>query len=375
VAAVPLLLSFPTMDDVHRLALPHHPLSLSVLMTTMPRPRMGSDDRARLQALVRDAERRLSEEPDRQSAGVVRAALAAAVTGASAGPTDRGLAILVSPDGTHLHHLRVPPRDRVILDPTFATRDLVRSTSEDPPFWLMVIDGRAARLLQYDQRYSRPVLGHDFPLPRPATTLDDRASIGSVNRVRREQVRAFLREVDSRLSARLAEDRLPVVLVATERIAAEYLALGRARRIAAVLRTGHTHVPLADLEAMARAALTDHVTDRAAAALDTVHARRRQRRAVAGLAAAWDAMLRSDPEVLVVERSYAAAARVAESGFTLAEHPEEPGVIDDAVDELIEATLVRGGEVVMVPDGALAQHGRLVLATRGRAPVWGRSRP
>jgi hypothetical protein len=373
VAAVPLPLALPTMEDVHRLALTHHPLSLSVLMTTTPRPRMTADDRARLQALARDAERRLADEPDRQLAGVVRAALAAAVARASAGPADQGLAILVSPDGTHLHHLRVRPRDRVVLDPTFATRDLVRSTSEDPPFWLLVVDGRAARLLRYDQRYSQPVLGHDFPLPRPATTLDDRFSIGSVDRVRREQVRGFLREVDSRLSARLAEEPLPVVLVATERIAAEYLALGRTRRIAAVLRTGRTRVPLADLEQMARAALTDHVSDRAAAALDTVHARRRQRRAVVGLAAAWDAMLWADPEVLVVERSYAAAARVAESGFVVAEHPEEPGVIDDAVDELIEATLVRGGQVVMVPDGALAQHGRLVLATRGRIPAWGRT--
>ena len=50
----------------------------------------------------------------------------------------------------------------------------------------------------------------------------------------------------------------------------------------------------------------------------------------------------------------------------LADDPEAPGVIDDAVDELLEAVLVRGGDVVAVPDGALAHHGRLVLAVRGR---------
>jgi hypothetical protein len=62
--------------------------------------------------------------------------------------------------------------------------------------------------------------------------------------------------------------------------------------------------------------------------------------------------------------------RVTDDGFALAEDPEEPGVLDDAVDELIEAALGRGAEVVHVPDAALQHHGRLVLVMRGRVPVW-----
>lgn len=365
-APVPAPLSLPTTDEVHRLAKTHHPVSLSVLLSTVPAARMTSTDHARLQALVREAERRLADEPDRRSAQAVRAGLATAAARAASGPTDRGLALLVSPEGAHAYHLRVRPQDRVVLDPTFATRDLVRSTSEDPAFLLLVIDGRAARLFHYDQRYCRPVLGHDFPVLRPAATLRDRAAIGSIDRVRREQLRAFLRDVDARLAGRLAEAALPVVLVATERIAAEYLAQGRGRRIAAVVGSGRTRLPLSELENLGRAALADHVSDRAAAALDAVHARLRQGRAVAGLAAAWEAMLRCDPDVLVVERSYSAAVRVEGAGFSLADDPHEPGVIDDAVDELIEAVLARGGQVVAVPDGALVHQGCLIVATRTR---------
>jgi hypothetical protein len=362
-------MDFPTDAEVRRLAKERHPMSLSLLLATTPAPRMGAQDRERLLALVRDAERRLLDEDDRGGAAQLGRRLREAAVRAASRPTDTGLAVLVTPSEARVFHLRVRPVDRVILDPSFATRDLVRSAAEDPAFLLLVIDGRSARLLEYDQRYVRPVLAHDFPIVRPEVSRRDRGHVGALDGPRREARLAFLRKVDSRLSARLADRALPVVLAASERTSAEFLAITRGRRVSAVLRTGTTGLALTELEARARAALADHVTDRTAAALDTIHVRLRQRRAASGLAEAWAAVLQVDPELLVVERSYAAAVALEGSGFRLADDPEEPGVIDDAVDELIEVVLARGGQVVMVPDGALAHHGRLALAVQGRPVV------
>jgi len=39
-------------------------------------------------------------------------------------------------------------------------------------------------------------------------------------------------------------------------------------------------------------------------------------------------------------------------------------VIDDAVDEAIEMTIAKGGNVEFVEDGALAMHGRIALILR-----------
>jgi hypothetical protein len=363
-------LRLPTTADVARLAAERHPMCLSLLMATTPAEVMLPGDRVTLQGLTLDALRRLDDEPDLRAVADTRAALAATIARAQSGPTDRGLAILVSPQGAHLMHLRVPPRDRVVVDPTFATRDLVRSATEDPAFLTLVIDGRAARLLHYGQRYTRPILGHDFPMIRPEDSHGAAGRPGSgEDRVRRERMRAFLREVDARLAARVEEFGLPVVLIASDRTAAEYLGLAPGRRIAAVVRTGRANTSLADLERAARAALDEHVRDRAAAALDTVQVRLAHGRAVAGLAAAWEAIDHSDPDLLVVERSHEAAARVAGRQIDLVEDPEELGVLDDAVDELIEAALARGAQVVTVPDGALARHGHLVLALRGPVPA------
>lgn len=366
-STLPPQLRLPTAADVARLAAERHPMCVSLLMATTPREVMPPSDRATLRALTLDALRRLDEEPDLRAAAQTRAALAATIARAQTGPTDRGLAIMASPQGTHLLHLRVAPRDRVVLDPTFATRDLVRSAAEDPAFLTLVIDGRAARLLHYGQRYTRPILGHDFPMLRPVE--GPRAPIGTSARARQEHIRAFHKEVDSRLARRIDEFGLPVVLVTSERTAAEFLSLAPSRRIAGVVRTGHANMPMADLEQVARAALAEHIRDRAAAALDTVAVRLAHGRAVAGLEAAWQAIDHADPDLLVVEHTHEAAARLSDQGLHLVEDPEEIGVLDDAVDELIEVALARGAEVVTVPDGALARHGRLVLSLRGPVPA------
>lgn len=357
-------LSRVTSDDAEALGRLSDPLSLSLLMTTTPAPRMSRRDRAVMQELARDAVRRLSQEPDAQGAATVRAGLAAAMARAAASPTDRGLALLVSPAGAHLRHLRVAPRDRVVLDPTFATRDLVRSAAEDPPFLLLALDSRSARLFEYDQRYLGPVLAHDFPMLREANAQAARPATDP--RARREASRAFLRQAALRLRERLLEGELPVVLVAGERTAAEFLALVGAPRIAAVVRTTGTRMSLSELEDRGRDALAAHVSDSAAAALDMVHVRLAQRRAVAGLAGAWAAVGQHEPEVLVVERSYAPAVRAGLDLLVPAADPEEVGVLDDAVDELVERAVARGARVIAVPDGSLARHGRVVLAVRGR---------
>ena len=59
----------------------------------------------------------------------------------------------------------------------------------------------------------------------------------------------------------------------------------------------------------------------------------------------------------MVEEGYALAARAADDVLVRVEDPRAPGVMDDVVDEVIEAVMTRGGRVAIVPDGSLEEHG------------------
>jgi hypothetical protein len=71
-------------------------------------------------------------------------------------------------------------------------------------------------------------------------------------------------------------------------------------------------------------------------------------------------------DTLLVEQDFHYPATVDETGLILtpAEDAAAPGVIDDAVDEVIEDVMMKGGSVVFVDNGALAQHQRIALILR-----------
>ncbi len=71
-------------------------------------------------------------------------------------------------------------------------------------------------------------------------------------------------------------------------------------------------------------------------------------------------------KLLLVEQDYHAPGRLAETGLLLlpAADPNAPDVMSDAVDEVIEMVLSKGGEVVFVENGQLAPHQRIALVLR-----------
>lgn len=100
--------------------------------------------------------------------------------------------------------------------------------------------------------------------------------------------------------------------------------------------------------------------------------------AAVGVWDAWRASRSAQPELLVVEQSLCCLGHLGPDGSIepyLRVGPRAdldwPDVVDDAVDELIEHVISRGGQVVIVADGALDRFGGAVLvpAATSRKPV------
>lgn len=331
-------------------------LCVSILLCTTPARQMCADDRARLQAHARDVVRRLELEPDQGLAAVLQARLRTALDTAMREPTDRAVALFCSESTIRVFQLPVQVADRVVIDPTFATRDVVVAVQHNPQFLMLHMDSRSANLFRYNQKYLEPVLSGDFPALR-----EGRVRAGKD----RERQRAFLRQVDAGLTRHLQQADLPVVLVGGERTLGEFLRVTRnGARVTGMARGIHARPSLHDLEQIGRAVVSDHVADLTAAAQDTLYARLRARQAVTGLLGCWHAASTDRPELLVVERTFAMAARAVADGRYVepSDDDEHPEVIDDAVDDLIEKVLQAGGYVCVVPDGTLRDHGRVALS-------------
>lgn len=366
-------LTRPTDIDVTVLASVRDYPCVSILVNTRPSARMVADDRSRLESLIRQVRTRLAMEGvDGGDRIHERLRWAAAMLADS--PTDRGIALYASSAMVEYRHLAVPVEERQVIDPTFATRDLVRSLQESPDYMVLVLDSDSARLF----RSRCGVLGErtDGPFPvlrdpevgvgqrrRPGRRRGARA--GRQDSREREQARAFQRRVDRALVDEASHGPLPVIVMAGDRVLSDFLSVtSTPGRVIGFARNAGGRVDPRRLDRIVRPLLSDHLADLEAAARDTMDAGIPSR-VVTGLAACWHAALSERPELLLVEESFAIPARVSSDGTLV--HPlsmaerELPGVIDDIVDDLVETVIARGGQVRFVPDGSLAGSDRLAL--------------
>ncbi|MBK7409875.1 MAG: hypothetical protein IPJ40_18605 [Saprospirales bacterium] len=89
-----------------------------------------------------------------------------------------------------------------------------------------------------------------------------------------------------------------------------------------------------------------------------------QNRLITSLGDIWAAIQKGKGETLYVEKGYFQPA-ILENGLVITvDHADQPDVVPDLVDEMIEALLSFGGNVSFLEDGALDEFGRIALKVR-----------
>jgi Bacterial archaeo-eukaryotic release factor family 3 len=326
--------------------------SISILLTTRPGPCLDPADAERFDALVREARTRLAAERC-AGAGAVSAALDE-LPATLEGPVQHAVALFVSAATIARVDLPVEVVDRTVVDPTFATRDLVRALHRTPRHVVLVLAANEAQLFDGTG---------DVLVPVRRGPLRD-----LLHRPGEPPRRAFLHTVDQALGAHLRVHPAPLVLVGSRPVLSSFRSVSRnTARLAGTIRGDHPHAPDRLLRASIREVLEQYLLSRRAEALELLAVRREHGRALLGIQDAWFGARWERPEMLMVEQGFFYPARIGEDGDPLypADDPHAPDVIDDVVDELIELVLARGGWIALLEDGTLPDGTGVALTLRG----------
>lgn len=366
----PAPLPLPTAAEVLALQAVHEYPAISVLCSTDTAPAMSTVAVARLEQLVDDVTRRLRSEFGGPVAASLRDDLRHLVDDAKERPTRASVALYVSSRHISAWSLPQPVVDRAVVDPTFATRDLVRSLHRTPRHVVLVLTEHEARLFDGAGDTLLPPFGGPFPLidqtPRRHTRTGGGPAKGGDQDRRADP---FLRTVDRALGTYLSLHPAPLVLVGASRTLTRFTRISRnLGRLAGKVQGSHARTPLPTLARLIRPVIEDYLHSRESEALALLDKRDRAGTVAAGMPAVWLAARAERPEMLAVEEGLFYPARVSRDGdlITPADDLEHPDVIDDAVDEVIETVLRRGGWVALVQDGALSTSDRIALTLRPR---------
>ncbi len=356
-------------DDLRSLQMVSGYPLVSLFVRTAPDLQIGAEEHARTLALINTTEERLipeiGEADARRNTDPLRS-LASALIGQRSG---RGLALFGGADRCVAYRMSESVEDRIVVDPTFATRDLARAVNLNPPYRVVLIGNNKARMFIGTGTSLREIADESFPvedLPSP-DGLDRKGHRLASERTAKERqgYQSFARRV-GQLSADHAEGTgLPLVVIASATMAPWVRKESLFDPIDIVVGSYERSAP-SRLAQLARPSIDGHLGAIREKSLARLDAASRQRRSALGIHHVWTVARRNEVDLLVVDESFRYPAWTTLGGQTLvrAFSADMPDVLDDAVDEIIEMVQRTHGSVCFVRAGELGSDG--IAAVRSR---------
>ncbi|HEV8194350.1 MAG TPA: hypothetical protein VGP82_23105 [Ktedonobacterales bacterium] len=344
--------------------------SVSLLLPTHRTAPDNQQDPIRVKNLVSEAETRLLAEFTRREIAPILTRLGTLVDEIDYRYMLDGLALFANRDIGRTFLLPFAPRERVVVDASFATRDLVYALNRSPRYWVLALSEQPTRLYEGNRETLVEVRDAGFPLthtgPGGATRLP--GGIG-VNRsaYRDDAHRQFFRRVDTAYAEIAADDELPLAVAGVDRLRAFFNEVtSHGSDIIATLAGSYDSTPAPELAQLVWPPVRDALAEGRAKSLEELDVAVGARKYASGIQPVWRMAQEGRGSKLLVEQDFHSPAQADASGIRLLPEGDSQGpqVLDDAVDEVIEAVLEKGGKVVFTEPGTLGMHQRIALILR-----------
>jgi hypothetical protein len=320
---------------------------VTLLVNTTPGEWLDRQQLTTVERFIADADRRLTNDVDDDVRLQVVASLWALRAEAEAITNSEALAICASPTYATVVKLGRPVVERLVIDDTFATRDLVADVHRTATFRVVTVSEHIVRLLYGDRNRLAEQLDERWPLVREED----------------QSVASWSRAVVHALRAEQRRHSVPTVVAGVERSVQRALGAAELRTVG-VVHGNHDRSGWDELHRVTWPLVEGWIEADRMRALERLDGARSQRRFAGGLDEVWALAMEGRLELVVVEDTYAVSARVIDGRLEPTEERESPDVVDDIVDEIVEAVIRHSGGAVIVPDGSLADHDRIAAVAR-----------
>jgi hypothetical protein len=283
--------------------------------------------------------------------------------------TLEGLALFAGQNVATAIQLPFRVKARFVIDATFATRDLVFTLNRAPRYRVLVLTEKPARLFDASTNVLTEITDKPFPMvhkgPGGASKLPGGQGINR-SAVRDESHREFFRKVDDALASLQKEDRLPVVVVGVDRYLAFYQEITKdPDAIVGLVAGSHDNPNPSSLGKLVWPVFKAGSTLRRTRALVRLREAVSLNRHASGIDQVWRSAYENRCQTLLVETGFEYPADLDPQGDRLLPYSGRgAAALDDAVDDVIEKVIARGGEVFFYESGVLDLHQRIAAVLR-----------
>ncbi|SKB11982.1 conserved hypothetical protein [Planktothrix sp. PCC 11201] len=340
--------------------------AVSILLPTHRTSPDNKQDPIRVKNLVDEAKTRLGEEFSQRELEPLFNRLDTLVSEINYPHTLDGLALYVSHEFAKLYYLPFSVPARVVIDKTFATRDLVYGLHRDQRYWVFLLSENSTRLLAGTGQTLEEVEDGNFPMQMTGPGATAPIPFDADTAYLDDRYRRFFQQVDSTFTEYAQDESLPLIVGGVVRQVSFFQEVSQhTSAIAGTLSGNFDRASLSELSLQVWPIVQSVREAKQANALAALDAAMGVKAVVSSIEETWRLAQEGRGKLLLVEKNYHVPAILTENGgLELVEASGGTEVMDDAVDEIIEAVLAKGGEVAIVDDGALSAHQGIALTLR-----------
>ncbi|WP_068598126.1 AOC03_06830 family ribosome hibernation factor [Vaginella massiliensis] len=277
------------------------------------------------------------------------------------------LILFVSREIAEYVRLPIPVENRVVIDNTFATRDLIRGMHHRANYYVLVLSKDEARLIQASEDKVVKEFGGVFPYKNELAQAPYKAEASDASRLS-NLTAEFFNQVDKAVNYARKDNPLPVLVVSDEQNYHEYLkiadqpntifetSLGRSRQ------TEKDAAIVADAWKIVRKHNEEKNNQRKEELLKAVSSNK----FLSDTNEIYQAIKQGKMQTLFIEQGLFQPAVIENDEVVLVSDDQrnDKDVIDDIYDELIELNMDFGGDVVFLPKGELKDFNGFAGITR-----------
>jgi hypothetical protein len=338
---------------------------LTIILNTHRTRPDNERDPLLLKNLVKEAEQRLYADYEKRFVWPIMENLNKMVEKIDHQQNLESLILFANQEMAEYTRLPIKVVDRVIIDNTFATRDLVRAMHQESSYYVLVLSRQNARLIEaYNDKVVKE-LGGDFPIKNNLYTTD-RQDLSS-NKGTDNLIEEFFNRVDKIVQAAINDNPLPILLATETRNVHHYTKVADKKHII----IGHINKNRDDEKAHhiipeAWEVVKAITKERIAARISELHKAVGAGKVVSDLSEIWNAIQHGRGQSLFIKKGYFQPAILKDDMVIPVEkfEKDQKGVIDDIIDEMIEFNLAFGGDNVFLEGDQLDKFKGLALVTR-----------
>mgnify|MGYP006951100104 CR=1 FL=1 len=281
----------------------------------------------------------------------------------------KGVAIYISSLLEKIVYLDVIVQEHIVIDESFAIRDLIYSKKQCPKYILLLLSakrfsfylGNLNQLTKLGASIPESIHAYINEWPEKVANFTD------TNDRKQIVIQKFLQHIDTDLGRVIREYELPVFLMGTEKLIGHFKKISKHMEvIVGYINGNYEQMSFAKLEEILKSHLEVWQNQKDKEAVNTLDTAGERNKLVKGIKPVWEAVMNNLGNKVFVESSFIYPAQIG-SALDLIEPLQKPDnevpYQRDAVDEIIEKVIVNGGDVDFVGAESLTNYEHIALVT------------